>query len=199
LPSVEAIADWLRDVLDALRVERAYVVGHSLGALAAVECAARHPERVERLALLGPSAPMPVSEDLLAAAARNDHVAYELINGWSFSADGQLGGNRLPGVWMLGNAMRLMERTRDDVLSIDLVACNVYANGLAAAATVRCPTLVVVGERDIMAPPRNAKALIAALPDVRSISLPRTGHSMMTERPDEVLDALRAFLQVGTT
>jgi pimeloyl-ACP methyl ester carboxylesterase len=58
---------------------------------------------------------------------------------------------------------------------------------------------VVVGERDIMAPPRNAKALIAALPDVRSISLPRTGHSMMTERPDEVLDALRAFLQVGTT
>ncbi|HJU21915.1 MAG TPA: alpha/beta hydrolase, partial [Casimicrobiaceae bacterium] len=132
---------------------------------------------------------------LLAAAARNDHVAYELINGWSFSAEGQLGGNRLPGVWMLGNAMRLMERARAGVLSIDLVACNVYQNGVASAANVRCPTLVVTGERDIMAPPRNAKALIGALADARSVSLPKTGHSMMTERPDEVLDALRAFLR----
>ncbi|HLX27341.1 MAG TPA: alpha/beta hydrolase [Casimicrobiaceae bacterium] len=195
LTSVEAIADWLRYVLDALSAQRANIVGHSLGSLAALECAARYPERMQKLSLLGPSAPMPVSDDLLAAAARNDHVAYELINGWSFSAEGLLGGNRLPGVWMLGNAMRLMERTREGVLSADLVACNVYANGLAAAASVRCPTLVVVGERDIMAPPRNAKALIAALPAVETVSLPRTGHSMMTERPDEVLDALRGFLR----
>jgi pimeloyl-ACP methyl ester carboxylesterase len=165
-----------------------------MGALAALECAARYPARVSRLALLGPSAPMPVSDDLLAAAARNDHVAYELINGWSFSAGSQLGGNQVPGMWMLGNAMRLMERTRSGVLSIDLEACNRYANGVAAAARVRCPTLVIIGARDIMAPPRNAKALIDALPDVRTVTLPDTGHSMMTERPDAVLDALRSFL-----
>jgi pimeloyl-ACP methyl ester carboxylesterase len=194
LPSVEALADWLHGVLGALGVEQADVVGHSMGALAALECAARHPERVRRLALLGPSAPMPVSEDLLDAARRNDHVAYELINGWSFAAGSQLGGNRQPGVWMLGNAMRLMERTRPGVLHTDLVACNDYANGNAAAARVRCPTLVLIGARDIMAPPRNAQALIAALADVRTLTLPETGHSLMAERPDEVLDALREFL-----
>jgi pimeloyl-ACP methyl ester carboxylesterase len=195
LASAEAIADWLRDAIDALGVQEASLVGHSLGALAALECASRNPDRIRRLALLGPSAPMPVSDDLLAAAAANDHVAYELINGWSFAPASQLsGGNRLPGVWMLGNAMRLMERTQDGVLSTDLVACNAYANGIEAAKRVRCPTLVILGARDIMAPPRNAKALVDALSDVRTVMLPDTGHSMMAERPDEVLDALRPFL-----
>ena len=193
LPSVEALADWLQGVLDALDVREADVVGHSMGALAALECTARHPERVRRLALLGPSAPMPVSDDLLDAAKRDDHVAYELINSWSFAAGSQVGGNRQPGVWMLGNAMRLIERSRPGVLYTDLVACNGYANGNAAAARVRCPTLVVIGARDIMAPPRNAKAMIAALADVRTVMLPEAGHSLMAERPDEVLDALREF------
>jgi pimeloyl-ACP methyl ester carboxylesterase len=196
LASVEALADWLHGVINALGVGDASLVGHSLGSLAALECAARYPERVRRLALLGPSVPMPVSEDLLAAAACNDHVAYELINGWSFAAGSQLGGNQVPGMWMTGNALRLMERSREGVLSNDLVACNRYAHGLEAAR-VRCPTLVIVGARDIMAPPRNAKALIAALPDVRTVTLPETGHSLMAERPDEVLDALRGFLAPG--
>jgi pimeloyl-ACP methyl ester carboxylesterase len=196
LESVEALADWLRGVLDALDVREADLVGHSLGSLAVLECASRHAERVRRLALLGPSVPMPVSDDLLDAAARNDHVAYELINGWSFSAGSQLGSNPVPGMWMLGNAMRLMERTRAGVLSTDLCACNRYASGLEAAARVRCPTLVVLGERDVMAPVRNAKALIATLPEATTVTLRDTGHSLMAERPDQVLDALRAFLAV---
>ena len=194
LPSVEAIADWLAAVMKAAGVGRVRLVGHSLGSLAALECAGRYPEAVERLALLGPAVPMAVSDDLLAAAAANDHVAYELINGWSFSAAGFLGGNPVPGMWMPGNAMRLMERTRDGVLSNDLLACHRYANGLAAAAAVRCRTLVVIGARDIMAPPRNAQALCAALPDVEVVTFPETGHALMAERPGDVLDALRRFL-----
>jgi pimeloyl-ACP methyl ester carboxylesterase len=194
LPSVEALADWLRDVMDAAGVRETSIVGHSLGALASLECAARYPDRIHRLALLGPAVPMTVSDDLLAAAARNDHVAYELINGWSFSAGGQLGGNQVPGMWMLGNTMRLLERCRDGVLSVDLLACHRYANGLAAAAAVGCPTLAVVAARDLMAPPRNAQELIAALPDVTTVTLAETGHALMAERPGEVLDALRKFL-----
>jgi len=181
-------------VMDAAAVETASVAGHSLGSLVALEFAARNPDRVRALALLGPAVPMTVSDDLLGAAARNDHVAYELINGWSFSAAGFLGGNPVPGMWMPGNAMRLMERTRDGVLSTDLLACQRYANGLAAAAAVRCRTLVVIGARDIMAPPRNAQALCAALPDVEVVTFPETGHALMAERPGDVLDALRRFL-----
>lgn len=194
LGSVDAIADWLPRVLDAAGLAQAALVGHSMGALAALACAARHPARVAKVALLGPAVPMEVSEALIDAAKANDHVAYELINGWSTSAGKQLGGNTVPGMWLLGSAIRLMERTAPGVLHTDLVACSAWTGGLEAAAAVRCPSLVVIGARDIMAPPRAAKGLVETLAGARVVTLPDTGHAMMAEQPDAVLDALRGFL-----
>jgi pimeloyl-ACP methyl ester carboxylesterase len=90
--------------------------------------------------------------------------------------------------------MRLLERTNPGVLSVDLAACNAYTGALNAAASVRCPSLAIVGARDIMAPPKSAQALIGALRDTLVVELPDCGHSMMAEQPDAVLDALRAFV-----
>ncbi len=66
--------------------------------------------------------------------------------------------------------------------------------GLSAAARIRCPALLIVGQRDLMAPAKNAAALTAALADCRVVTVPDCGHSLMTEAPDAVLDALRDFL-----
>jgi len=194
LASVDAIADWLPRVLDAAGVASAAIVGHSMGSLAALACAGRHGDRVTKVALLGPAVPMGVSDALLAAAQADAHLAFELINGWSHSAGKQLGGNQVPGMWMTGAAMRLMERSGPGVLYTDLKACAGYAGGLDAGAAVRCPTLVILGARDVMAPPKGAQALLAALPHPTVVTLPDTGHAMMAEQPDAVLDALRRFL-----
>lgn len=194
LNAVDAIADWLPQVLDATGVAGAAIVGHSMGSLAALACAARHADRVTRVALLGPAVPMPVSDALLAAAQADDHLAFELINGWSHSAGKQLGGNQVPGMWMMGAAMRLMERSGPGVLYNDLKACAGYADGLVAAAALRCPALVILGARDVMAPPKGAQALLDALPQSTVVTLADTGHAMMAEQPDAVLDALRRFL-----
>jgi pimeloyl-ACP methyl ester carboxylesterase len=194
LASVRAIADWIVALLDAAGVARAALVGHSMGSLAALDAAGRYPQRITRLALLAPSVPMPVAGVLLAAAKADDHVAYELITGWSFSDEHQLGGNAQPGVWMTGNGLRLMERTRPGVLYADLRACHDYDAGIAVAADVRCPALLIAGERDQMALARNTQSLIAALGDKRVITIPDCGHSLMTEAPDVVLDGLRSFL-----
>mgnify|MGYP000846274940 CR=1 FL=1 len=56
LSSIEAMADWTADVLDHLGVKQAAVVGHSMGALAAVSFAARHPEKIARLVILNTAA-----------------------------------------------------------------------------------------------------------------------------------------------
>lgn len=194
LSSVEAIADWIAALLDAADLESATLVGHSLGSLAALEAAARIPPRVDRIALLGPAVPMTVSDELQDAARRDDPLAFELINGWSFSAMRQRGGSAVPGIWMTGNSMRLLERTPPGVLATDLAACHAYDHGLAAAAAIRCPVLAIIGLRDLMAPPRNAQALIAALHAPEVLALPESGHALMAEEPAAVLDALRKFL-----
>jgi pimeloyl-ACP methyl ester carboxylesterase len=194
LATVEALADWIVRALDAADVASATVVGHSLGALATLACAARHPNRVERAVLIGPAVPMQVSDDLLGAAAEDPRLAYELICGWSHSAHSKLGGNPVPGMWMTGGAMRLMERSQPGALHADLLACRNYADGLDAAAAVTCPVLVIMGARDIMTPPKGAQEMLSRLPHPRVVVLPDTGHALMAEQPDAVLDALRSFL-----
>jgi pimeloyl-ACP methyl ester carboxylesterase len=194
LASVEALGDWIAAFLQAAGIAKAALVGHSMGSLAALECAARHPDRVSKLALMGTATPMPVSEMLLDAAKRNDHVACELITGWSFSAGKQLGGSQVPGLWLTGNGLRLLEREKPGVLYADLSACNAYVGGEASAANVRCAVLAILGARDLMAPAKNARALIGKVGDARVVTIPDCGHSLMAEQPDAVLDALRAFL-----
>ena len=194
LASVAALAEWIRGLLDALGIPAAALVGHSMGSLAAMECAARYPERVTKLALVGAAAPMPVSEILLEAAKRNDHLACELITGWSYSPGKQIGGSKVPGLWLTGNGLRLLEREKPGVLYVDLYACNDYGAGDESAAQVRCPVLAIVGARDLMAPARNARALIARFADSKVVTVPDCGHALMAEQPDAVLDALRAFL-----
>jgi pimeloyl-ACP methyl ester carboxylesterase len=131
---------------------------------------------------------------LLDAARDGEAQAYAMITAWSFAPAHRFGGNRQPGVWMTGNALRLMQRSSQGVLRVDLVACNSYADGIDAAEGIRCPTLLVLGACDSMAPPRSAQRLVATLKTPRVVTLPGCGHSLMAEAPDAVLDALRGIV-----
>jgi len=195
LASVTQAADWIVKALDAAGAGKAALVGHSLGSLVALETAARHPGRASHVALVGSAVPMPVSEPLLAASRADDHLAFDMINVFSHSAAAQIGGNRVPGLWMMGSTMRLMERSAPGALYADFSACNGYAGGLEAAAKVSCPVMMVLGKRDLMTPMKAAKDLMAALPKSKVVAIEGAGHALMAEKPDEVLDSLIDFLK----
>ena len=194
LESVEALADWSVALLDAADVKQAALVGHSMGSLVAVECAARYPERVTRIALIGTAFPMRVSDELLEATRSNEPLAQDMVNIWSHAAYAHYPSNPGPGFWVIGENLRLMQRQKPGVMHVDFAACNNYANGAAAAAQVRCPALLVLGKRDIMTPPRATKELTGALKDKRVVEIAGSGHALMAEKPDDVLDALIGFV-----
>ncbi len=194
LVTIAAMAAWIAQLLDATHIQRASIVGHSMGSLIALEFAARAPSRIDKLVLLGSAAPMAVAAPLLQAAKANDHAALDMINLWSHGNRAQLGGNTAPGMWMLGMSLRLMERQANDVLYADFNACNEYTQGADAAARVKCPLLVISGKRDQMTPPRSTQELVARIPHACTVTLEGTGHAMMAEQPDAVLDALIEFL-----
>jgi pimeloyl-ACP methyl ester carboxylesterase len=77
------------------------------------------------------------------------------------------------------------------VLFADLAACNDYRDALAAAAKVAVPSTVILGSRDLMTPIKGGKAVAAAIAGCRLTVLDGAGHMLMSERPDEVLAALR--------
>ncbi len=162
-----------------------------MGSLIALELAARHPDRVSALVLVGTSAAMAVGPDLLKAAQANDHAAIDMVSIWGLGPAAGLGGSLAPGLWMHGGMQRLLERCADGVLYNDLAACNAYQNAMAAAAMVKVPTTLVLGERDMMTPAKAGRALAAVIPNARTVVLPGAGHMMMVERPDELLAAMR--------
>jgi pimeloyl-ACP methyl ester carboxylesterase len=192
LPSIAALADWTAALLDAAGVARARVVGHSMGSLVALETAARHPGKITALGLIATAAPMRVSDDLLSAAKTNDHAAIDMMSIWGEGYRATLGGSLAPGLWMLGGAERLLERARPGVIFADLAACNAYPDALAAAAKVAVPAIVIQGSRDVMTPAKSGKAVANAIPGCRLAMIEGAGHMLMSERPDDVLAALRS-------
>ncbi len=211
LETVEAMADWLIALLAAAGVSKAAVVGHSMGSLITLEAAARAPQVVNRVALLGAAIPMKVSDVLLNAARDDEPEAFAMINAWSHSSLVHRPGAPAPGFSVYWQNRRLMERQAPGVLFTDFNACNAYGGGLAAADALVCPVLVVSGARDMMTPPKAARELLshlqptsasrpgddaaaAAVTPPRVVTIADCGHAMMTERPDAVLAALRDFV-----
>jgi pimeloyl-ACP methyl ester carboxylesterase len=200
LPDVQSTADWLLAVLAAAGVERAALVGHSMGSLIALEAAARAPERITRLVMIATAYPMKVSEGLLTTAREAPLQAIDRVNTLSISSIASKPGHPGPGTWQHGSNRALMRRTlaiaqRRDGLNLfvhDFGVCDRYAAGLQAAAAVRCPVHMILGERDQMTMPKASREIAAAL-KAQVVTLP-VGHSLPMESPDGVLRALRAAL-----
>ena len=194
LPSVEALADWLLALLDAAGVRRAMLVGHSMGSLIALEAAARAPRRVTRLAMLGTAYPMKVSQALLDAARDQPLAAIDMVNAFSHSSHASKPSYPGPGSWLHGGNRALMRRvhalqTGCNLFHHDFSVCDAYAGGMQAAAAVKCPVTMVLGDRDQMTNPKHAGELARAL-SARVVTL-ACGHAMMAEAPDAVLRALQ--------
>src|ERR1700722_8214185 len=106
LRTIAEMADWTSALLDAAGVASAKLVGHSMGSLIALETAARHPEKVTALSLIGTAATMAVGPDLLKAAEANDHAAIDMVTIWGLGSQAELGGSLAPGLWMHRGAER---------------------------------------------------------------------------------------------
>ncbi len=196
LSDIPTLAAWAAELIRG-QGGKATLVGHSMGALLALACAARYPERVTGLGLIGVAEKMPVHADLLDAAKADHHDAVDMVAIWSLGGPATRGGSPSPGQWMLGGAERLLEQAPPGVLHTDLAACNAYGGVSEDAGNTRCPTVLVLGERDMMTPAKSGAALAAKIAGAKLTIVPGAGHMLMVERPAETLAALRAGFARG--
>ncbi len=180
LPSVKGMADWVRAQLEDYPPQSVVLLGHSMGALVALEAA--RSAAVCALVLMGAAAAMPVHPDLLKQAAEAPPAAADLILKWGVSR------NSPETVEMLKKQMQ------PETLANDLLACNDYVAGEAASKACCKPALVISGSDDKMAKAAAAQALAEMMPKGRFCSIDGYGHMLMVEDPVKTAREIKGFV-----
>jgi non-heme chloroperoxidase len=178
--------------LDAVSVERATVVGHSLGSFVARRVAVAHPERVARLVLIGSgvSAANKVTREVQANIQNlTDPVPTEFARGFQASTvHVPIPEQFFEGI--VAESLKLPARLWRDVCNGLLAFNDVEQLGRIAA-----PALLIWGERDALFPRDDQDRLVTAIPNARLRIYPDTGHCPNWERPEQVVADLDAFMQ----
>lgn len=190
--SIEAMADAVLALADAEDRREFHLVGHSLGTIVCQHVAARAPERVVSMVLLGAlTAPPDAARDGLRRRAADARA-----NGMAGIADAICRG-------AVAQAARTENPTAIAAVRESLMrqppegyaaTCEALAEARAAeVAGLEVPTLLLTGAEDAVAPPDVARGLADRMRQARAVILPRCGHWPSFERPGEVVRELRHF------
>lgn len=192
--SIDDLTDDLVALLDTLGVERASVVGLSLGGMTGMRLAARDPGRIDRLALLCTSAKLEPQGFLDRAAQAREagtaSFAPTVVSRWLTPA-------RAAADPDLVAELEAMVATADDE---GYAACceAVAAMDLRAdLARIAAPTLVVSGAEDPATPPEHQRVIADGIPGAQLLTVSPAAHLANLEQPDRVTAALLAHLGAG--
>lgn len=200
--TMEQFADDLAELLDALAITEPVVLcGLSMGGYIAWQFARRHATRLKGL-ILSDTRAVPDSPE---AAANRLKLAEDVVRV----------GSELVANAMLPKLLSDRESNRRTELKDDLrrVILGTDPRGLAAASRgmaeradarpwlpeIDCPTLVIVGEQDVISPPAEMSEIAAALSRATFRVIPDAGHLAPLENPQPVNDAIRSFLSTTST
>jgi pimeloyl-ACP methyl ester carboxylesterase len=209
--SIAAYANGMRDLLSVLDIERATVVGHSLGGGIALQFAYQFPERCERLALVGSGGLGPeLSAGLRAATLPGAELVLTALTGISgplrmgmqaVERVGRMAGWRRVGdLAEAGDALLALKDVEARRAFLRTLRGVVDARGQAVTALDRLyladavPMLVVWGSRDPIVPAQHAETVRALVPSARVEVFRDAGHWPHLDEPDRFCDVLLDFM-----
>tara|TARA_B100000965_G_scaffold93094_1_gene75930 strand:+ start:641 stop:1417 length:777 start_codon:yes stop_codon:yes gene_type:complete len=189
LENIEKISDWMEKVFIELNLKKVILVGHSQGCLEILEYAHKYKSRIKKIVFIGGSYRMPVNQDLIDLAKNGDKDAVKLMMKWGFKDSKKfIGGNPVE---------KIIQSPRDisEILATDLIACNNYSNGLDAAKSIDCPTMLVFGSDDKMLNLEVGKKFANLIKDSSIHIISDCGHMIMIEKAFEMREKVLEFLQ----
>jgi pimeloyl-ACP methyl ester carboxylesterase len=201
--SMASLADDLAALLDALRVDRAHVLGWSLGSTVAQELALRHPRRVAGLVLAGTWGRTDVFQACVFTGLghpwRTGHRDAALAAlGIAFSAE-LLNSPQFPA--MMQQLEPLFPKTPAQLETVaEQWDADLAHDALDRLDQITAPTLVIAAEHDLLTPARQGRAVAERIPAARFALLtgPGASHAVLLERPDEFAALVLDFLTTAS-
>lgn len=198
----------LATVLIKLDLRDALVVGHSMGGMTALRFAVDHADvladRVSGLGLVATAASLPTYPFLVPRLTALGALIVDRLDDGRPLRSMRFSGNDLslllcrsvfgrdPSAAAIEQVRASIEAMADEPLQRSLV--GLFDHDLRnELETIRTPSFVVVGTRDILTPRPFARVLAERLPDCELHVLDQAGHQLMQERPDEVAELIRAL------
>ena len=195
--SLDAYAADLVEIVDALDLRGATVVGHSVSAMVAVEAAIARPDRIGRLVLVGPSPRYLDDEGYSGGFSRSD--IDELIDavdsnylGWASTMAPLIVGNAdRP---ELGAELTNSFCRADPEVARQFARVTFLSDSRDLLAKVPVPTLVLQCREDVIAPRQVGEFVHDQIPGSELVVLDATGHCPNLSAPAETIAAIEAFL-----
>ena len=194
LSSIAAQAAWTARLVESLGAREVIVVAHSQGVLVALEACAATTMPIGALVLVAGATSIPVNDALVKMSKSAPDKAFAMMTSWGHGPAAHKFDNSQPGHAHLGYGRRVMAMNHEDALGTDLVACNEYKGGAAAAAGVRVPTLCLLAARDRMTPLKFGRRMADDIDGSSCVVLENAGHFIPTERPLELNRAMMSFI-----
>ena len=194
--SMDRYADDVVELLDALSIPRAVIVGHSMGGYVTFALWRRHPDRVSGLVLTDTR---PRADDEAGLAKRRDMMRAAREHGSGAVADAMIDGmlgrstrRRCPELVQDVHAMLASAPVEGVIGAIEAMMAR--PDSVATLPSIDVPTLIVVGEEDAITPVRDSEAMGAAIAGSRLEIIPGAGHMASLERPAAFNAVLGEFL-----
>ncbi|MBI3913668.1 MAG: alpha/beta fold hydrolase [Chloroflexi bacterium] len=185
--SIAAYADDVLAFLDARALERAIIVGHSMGGAITQTLALDHADRIAGIALVATGARLRVAPQILDGILNDfDNTARLIARAQFANAES-------------ADMAKVEAQLRDCAPAVthgDFIACNAF-DAMPRVATIRAPALVVCGRDDALTPLKYSEYLAAQIPSAHLVVVENAGHAVMLEKPAEVNRALVEFVQRG--
>jgi len=199
--SMEAYADDLAELLDQLDVREPIVlVGFSMGGYVAWQFVRKHGHRLRALVACDTRATADTEEARSGRLKMAENVAE-----WGSGRVAEIMGPRLfaPATFqkkpeMVAAVRAVVERTPPAGIAAAQRGMAARSDATDLLPHVTVPTLVLVGEHDVISPVAEMKALAAAVPGAELVVIPRAGHMTTMEEPEVVNDALARFVDAVT-
>ena len=189
LKSIEEISDWIKSLMEKLKIEKITIIGHSQGSLVGIDFAARYPKLISRLVLVAGSYRMPVNQDLINYAEAGDEKAILLMMKWGYEGSKAfIGGNPVKKIINSSREIR-------EILAVDLNACNNYKDGKESLGKINCPTLCIFGDLDKMVPVEVGNKMASMIKNSKKKVISNCGHMIIFEKALEMRKIVKEFLK----